>query len=96
MKSYEVMFLIRANLGEDKKNSVISSLLKPIEDLEGEFISKGFWQENRILAYPIKKEKSGSYYQVNFKMKPDLISKLRQIYRLNENILRFLIVKMEE
>lgn len=90
------MFLIRANLSEDKKNSVVNSLLKPIEDMKGEFISQGFWQENRILAYPIKKEKSASYYRVNFKMNPDSIHKLRQIYRLNEDILRFLIVKMEE
>jgi len=96
MKFYEAMFLIRANLTEEKKNSTIDSLLEPIKKMEGEFISKGFWQEERILAYPIKKEKSGSYYLVNFKMRPDSISKLRQIYRLNEDILRFLIVRTEE
>jgi len=92
---YEMISLIRADLPEEKKNSVINSLSEAIEKIKGEIISKDFWQEKRTLAYPIKKEKEACYYLVNFKAEPDSISKLRQIYRLNEDILRFLIIKKE-
>lgn len=96
MRLYEAMFLINADLPEEKKNSVINFLLESIGKVNAEIISKGFWQEKRRLAYPIKKAKEASYYLINFKADSDSISKLRQIYRLNEDILRFLILKQEE
>ncbi len=90
------MFLIRGELSDEKRDSVINSICEGIEKVKGEIISKGFWEERRRLAYPIKKEREASYYLVNFKISPDLISKLRQGYRLNENILRSLILRQEK
>lgn len=49
----------------------------------------------RNLAYEIKKNKRGYYYVIYFKAQPRLIKELERNYRINEEILRFIVIKYE-
>jgi ribosomal protein S6 len=85
--SYEAMFLIDAKLDEKATNAVFDQIKETITKNEGDIISACIWAEKRRLTFPVKKRQEATYYLVDFKLKPVLIDKIRQTYRLNENIL---------
>ena len=49
----------------------------------------------RKLAYEVKGNKEAYYYIINFEMQPDDIYELERIYRITDEILKFMIVKKE-
>ena len=49
----------------------------------------------RNLAYEIKKHKRGYYFVIYFTTKPESILELERLYRINEDILRFIVIKYE-
>lgn len=96
MNTYEAVFLIEAELNEKATNAIFGQIKEVITKNEGNIISSHAWAEKRRLSFPIKKKQDATYYLVNFKLKPLLIDKIRQSYRLNENILRVLITRKED
>ncbi len=95
MSTYEAMFLIDARLDEKAVNAVFDQIKEAITKNDGSVISSRIWSEKRRLYFPIKKQYEAMYYLVNFDLQPDSIDKIRQVYRLNENILRVLITKLD-
>ncbi|MGD9014445.1 MAG: 30S ribosomal protein S6 [Candidatus Omnitrophota bacterium] len=93
MKTYEALFLIDANLDENASNAIFDQIKEIITKNDGDIISSRIWTDKQSLTFPIKKKQAAKYYLVNFKLKPVLIDKIRQAYRLNENILRVLITR---
>ncbi len=96
MNKYEGMFIVKPDLNEEHKKTLFSNINDTVSKNEGKVISSNVWSEKRKLAYPIKKQKEGIYYLVNFQALPNTISKLQEIYRLNENIVRTLITRVEK
>jgi small subunit ribosomal protein S6 len=94
MNKYEAMFLLRADLGKEKTNQLMQQINEIMLKNKVELLSSSVWQENRELAYPIKKQKYATYYLVNFNASPSVLQKLNEEYRLNENILRFMILRI--
>jgi len=88
------MFLLRADLGQEKTKNLMQNINDVILQNKGKIVSSGIWQENRKLAYPIKKQKEATYYLINFDAEPGNLSKIQKDYKLNENILRFMIFKL--
>ncbi len=91
MKNYEGMLIIRPDLEEEATNAVTTQLTDAITQSNGEIEEAKIWGK-RQLAFPVKKFKEGLFYLVHFKAKPEIITKLKREYKLNENILRMLIV----
>ena len=48
------------------------------------------------LAYDIKKNKEGTYMLFNFEAKPDSIEELERVYRITDEILKFIVVRKED
>ena len=48
------------------------------------------------LAYDIKKNKEGTYMLFNFEAKPDSIAELERVYRITDEILKFIVVRKED
>jgi small subunit ribosomal protein S6 len=93
MSDYEAMFIAQPNLNEQQKKELFGQLGDAIVKNRGEIISSGVWSEKRRLSYPIKKFQEGIYYLITFKVGSGAVSQLSRAYRLNENIVRTLIVK---
>jgi small subunit ribosomal protein S6 len=51
---------------------------------------------DRDLAYEIKKRRRGRYVLYTLKTKPEKITVLDRIFKLNTNLLKYLFVKVEE
>ena len=47
----------------------------------------------RKLAYEIKKNKEAFYVQFNFESNPEAITELERVYRITDDILKFITIK---
>ena len=52
--------------------------------------------EEAMAAYDIKKEKEGFYTLFTFTSKPEFIAELDRVLRLDETVLKHMIVKLED
>jgi small subunit ribosomal protein S6 len=94
MRKYEVMFILRSNLEEEKRNAAIEKF-KGIIEADGEIESIDEWG-NRKLAYEINKVNEGYYVLVNFKAGADVPKELDRNFKISDDVMRHLIVNLEE
>jgi small subunit ribosomal protein S6 len=94
MTKYEIMFIVKSTLEEDKIKSVSEELQKLINKKPSKVIE--FKEMGRKkLTYPIKKEVSGYYYVMTVEADHDTIKEFDRKAFINENVLRHLIIKVE-
>lgn len=94
MDKYEIMFIIKNTIEDEKVKTVADSLKDLITKQKGniiEFKEMG----KRKLAYPIKKELTGTYFVMNVEASHDAISEFDRKVSINENVLRHLIIRKE-
>ncbi len=91
MNKYEAMFITKPELSEEERKTLFAQIQDAVIKNNGQVSQAAVWGERRKLIFPIKKSTEGVYYLMNFNIAPDAISKIREIYKLNENILRLLI-----
>ncbi|MBR3161188.1 MAG: 30S ribosomal protein S6 [Bacilli bacterium] len=96
MSKYEIMFIIRADIDEDARKKTIKALEKSLTANKANItLSKELGQKE--FAYVIKKMKSGYYYLYNIEVKNDkAIKEFDRIALINENVVRHLILKIED
>lgn len=94
MTNYEIMFIVKATLDETAINNIAKDVQKLIADNKGKVIEfKDLGRKK--LAYEINKEVSGFYYLMNATASKEAIQEFDRKLRINENILRHLILKKE-
>ena len=94
MENYEIMFIVKPTLEEAAIKDTVSALETVITNLKGKVEVKSMGK--RELAYPIKKEISGFYYVFTVNASHDTIAEFDRVARINENILRHQIIKLDE
>ncbi len=95
MNKYEILFIVKADLDEKTVKESVSNLEKVLKDMKSEIIEiKDLGQKK--LAYPIKKSIRGYYYLCYANAKPNAIAELDRKAKLDNNILRHLIIREEE
>ncbi|CUU39455.1 MULTISPECIES: 30S ribosomal protein S6 [Helicobacter] len=94
MKFYETMFILKPTLVEEEIKTQIT-FFKDVISKNGGEIETCLDMGMRNLAYEIKKNKRGYYYVIYFKAQPQLIKEIERNYRINENVLRFIVIKYE-
>jgi len=95
-RKYEIMIIFPPNLGEGDINQEIDELKKQISSVNGKVYHEDNWGL-RDLAFVIKHKDQGYYYVINIDLEePEKINEIRRSLTLNQNVLRFLIVKVEK
>ena len=94
MEKYEVMFIVKNTIEDDAVKAVADSLQGIITKGKGKIIE---FKEmgKRKLAYPIKKELTGTYYVMTVEASHETIKEFDRKVLINENVLRHLIIKKE-
>jgi len=87
-KSYELTVIFPLTLKEKEK---VREELKKEQEKVAKIEKETDWGEKK-LAYPIKKNERGHFYFYELKTSPEKIKTLEGWLKLNENILRYLIV----
>lgn len=96
MRKYDVTFIVRPDLEEANITKVAEDMKKVLTD-NGAKILEEKGMEQRELAYEIKKFKTGYYFFYKIEAKnSDSINEFNRIARINENIIRHLIIKVED
>lgn len=94
MNNYETMFIIKPDLGNEARDHVVKDITGMITKNSGKIVNQQIWAEKRKLAYSIKKYQDGTYYLLQFDIAASEIAKLKESWRLNENILRCQILNI--
>ena len=95
MRKYEAMFIIKPDLSEDEKKTLFNQISDAVTKNNGNVSAGSVWSEKRKLYFPIKRYREGIYYLLNFTAMPTSLTDINHAYKLNENILRILITKLE-
>ena len=95
MAFYESVVIARPELTESQIENLISSLSKIISNEKGKVVKKENWGL-RGLAYKIKKNKKGHYFMLNLDSNSSAIFEYERQMRINEDIIRFLTIKINE
>lgn len=93
MGIYELTYIISGSFPEDKVSEIAEKVKKLLP--EGKIVEEKSWGK-RELAYPILKNKFGFYTTLVFESRPDLINSLESKLKLEEGVIRYLIVKKEK
>jgi len=91
-KKYELVIISRLN-PKIKKGELDLEKIKTVISKSGKVLQEDNWGK-KTLAYPIKKETSGYYYLLTFEIGPEKVSQLDNILKLNENIIRYLLISI--
>lgn len=95
MKKYEMMFIVKSTVEENVATAAVETMKSIVTDMKGE-ITKFDSLGNKKLAYPIKKEVTGTYYVMYFNASNEIIAELDRKARIDESIIRHLIIKLDE
>jgi len=91
---YESLFLIDSNRYARDPSGVSGQVGEMIEKHGGEVLASRLWNEQK-LAYPIKRQRKGTYWLTYFRMDGDKLVDFRRTCQLNENLLRSLTIKLD-
>jgi small subunit ribosomal protein S6 len=90
---YESAVLINAALDDQQIDAILSRIKDLITNNGGQIREIDNWGRKR-LAYPVEKSKIGYYTIFRFDAPSDIVAKLERIYTLDEQILRFVTLKL--
>ena len=94
MNQYELIYIIQPELDSDATKAVDERVSQAITNNKGEITSSEMWGQ-RKLSYPIKKYFEGYYILHNVQMPPSAVTEVERIMRLNEDIIRFLVIRTD-
>ena len=92
--NYEAVVIFSVKNGEDKVPALVEKF-KSLIEANGTLDSVDEWGK-RKLAYPINFKTEGYYVLVNFKADVEFPKELDRRYRIDENILRTIIIRKDE
>lgn len=95
MRLYESIFIGRQDLSQQQVEALGVSLGLLVSQNGGEIVRSEYC-ELRNLAYPIKKNHKGHYYIIQMKATAAIVAELNRTMRINEDIIRHLIVRVDE
>ena len=96
MNRYELTYIIDAALEETARKELIEKVSALIAANGGEVEKVDETWGKRRLAYAIDYKTEGWYVLVTFKAPVELPRELERNLQINENIIRYLVVKLEE
>ncbi len=99
-KNFESMMILTADIGDKAQEDIFQKVTKKIENLEGKVLDSKVWAKERNLAFFLKsrgadkkKHTKGCYWLVEFCLETDKLAELKETVRLEENILRSVILQ---
>jgi len=93
MNKYETIIILSKQVSKEERNRVLEKIKNYIQE-NGE-VTKNEDMGLKKFAYEIRKQKEGYYYLIEFMFIPDNIRELERIYRITDEILKFIVVKLE-
>ncbi len=94
MNKYESVIIINPNLEAESIKALVEKFSNLINN-NGKVDSVEEVGKKK-LAYEIKKNKEGYYIIFKFEAKPEVITELERVYRITDEVIKFIVIKEEE
>jgi len=95
MRLYESVFIARQDITSAQVEAMADEFAEIITSAGGSIKKREYWGL-RSLAYRIKKNRKGHYVMFNMETGPEALREYERIMGLNEDVLRFLNLNIEE
>lgn len=95
MPLYESVYIARPDISAAQVESLTESLSKILEENGGKVTKNEYWGL-KSLAYRIKKNRKGHYSLMNIDAPAAALSEMERNMRLNEDVLRYMSIRVEE
>lgn len=95
MAFYETVFVLRQDLTSQQVDDISSEFKSVLKAGSAKILKEENWGL-RTLAYKIKKNKKGHYVLFETDAEPSAIAEFERKMGINENVLRFMTVKLDE
>ena len=95
MALYESVFLARQDISNAQVDQLADQFSEIITNMGGTIAKREYWGV-RKLAYRIKKNRKAHYVLFNIDAPSDAVLEMERNMRLNEDILRYLTLRIEE
>ena len=95
MRKYEVLYIIRPGYEEEFYKTTVEKFNAIIQNNGGEILKVEPWGKRR-LAYEIQKLREGYYVLLQISCEADLPKELERNFKISDEILRYLITRVEE
>ena len=94
MPFYENVFIARQDISAAQVEALADSFANLVAEQGGKVEKREYWGL-RNLAYRVKKNRKGHYMLFNLDAPPAAVSELERNMRINEDVLRYLTVRVE-
>ncbi len=95
MNKYESIYIIRPTVEEEGIKALVERFSNLIVQEGGQVDNVDEWGKRR-LAYPIDDLREGYYVLMNFTAEPDVPQELERVYKITDDILRYLTIREDE
>lgn len=95
MNKYEIMFIVRPDMEEAEIKKTAEEMKKVLTDKGAKALEEKSMGQ-RELAYEINKFKTGYYYLYVVEAAAEAVKEFDRVARINESLLRHLVVKVED
>jgi small subunit ribosomal protein S6 len=95
MRDYELVAIISPEVDEEGVSKIVDKVTQSIDNRGGAVEEVKKWGR-RKLAYPIRKFMEADYVLARFKLTPKSVKELEGEISASADILRYLVVKVED
>ena len=92
---YEAVVILHPDTSMEEQKQLFQKNKGIVESTKGSFFSLETWGK-RNLANTIKGLRKGIYFHVVFESGPEAIAELERTMRINDRVLRFMHVRLDE
>src|SRR4030067_3800078 len=91
---YEAIFILKSSVSDEDIQKIVVKM-ESIVKQGAELLTTENWGKKK-LAYEVAKEKRGFYVLLRFQGKGDINAELERNYRMDDNVIKFLTVKLNK
>ena len=95
LNKYESIYIVNPEVDDEGIKGLVEKFNALIESEGGKVTETNEWGMKK-LAYPIKKFTQGYYVLVNFEAKPEFVDELERIYKITDDVIKFITVRKED
>jgi small subunit ribosomal protein S6 len=94
MAYYETVFIARQDISTAQVEALTDAFAQVIQEHGGQVAKREYWGL-RNLSYRIKKNRKGHYVLLNIEGGGPAVSEMERTMRINEDVLRYLTVRVD-
>lgn len=95
LREYEFTLISKTDISESAQTKVFEGYEEILKRDGGDIIKRDDWGTKK-LSYPIRKNFKGHYVHYDCVTNPDNIAECERLLRIDENVLRYLVIKIGE